>query len=295
VRIVSFLPAATEIVVALGLHEELVGVTERCILPPALTGVAIVARRVPGATAAGWGLPLLEVDETALVEADPDLIIGSDLCRAVAAGSRELRELAAEIDDEVEVLALDPVSVEGVLNAIQAVGAMTEAEDAAMDVVVGLRERLQAVEAIVAGRRERGFVPPRLAALEWLEPPVAVGRWIPEQVRLAGAWELLGHEGERAAPTSWEAVREVDPEILVLMPAGLHLAETVAAWVATPRPDGWEDLRAVRDGRVFAVDGAGQFSQPGPRVVDGIETLAEIIDPVAFDGMSLPDSWARVG
>jgi len=295
VRIVSLLPAATEIVVALGLGEELVGVTERCALPAGLTGVAIVARGAPGVTAAGPGLPLLEVDETALVEADPDLIIGSDLCRVVTAGSRELRELAAEIDDEVEVLSLDPVSVEGVLNAIQAVGAMTEAEDAAMDVVVGLRERLQAVEAIVVGRRERGFVPPRLAALEWLDPPIAVGRWIPEQVRLAGGWELLGHEGERAAPTSWEAVREVDPEILVLMPAGLHLAETVAAWAATPRPEGWEDLRAVRDGRVFAVDGAGQFAQPGPRVVDGIEALAEIIDPLAFDGMSLPDSWARVG
>jgi iron complex transport system substrate-binding protein len=301
VRIVSLLPAATEIVLALGLGEELVGVTELCDVPAALAGVAVVARRPraapasPGGASTGPAVPLLWVTAAALVEADPDLVIGSDVCRVCSAGSRELRAMAADIDDEVEVLSLDPVSVEGVLNAIQAVGAMTEAEDAAMDIVVGLRERLQAVEVIVVGRRDHGFVPPRVAALEWLDPPTAVGRWIPEQVRLAGGWELLGGEGERAALTSWEAVREVDPEILVLMPSNLHLDETVAAWAAMPRPEGWEDLRAVRDGRVFAVDGAGHFARPGPRIVDGIEALAEIIDPLAFDGMSLPGSWARVG
>ena len=271
--------------------------TELCDVPAALAGVAVVARRpvVAQASSPGPGARLLVVGPTSLVEADPDLIIGSDLCRVCTAGSRELRAMAADIDDEVEVLSLDPVSVEGVLNAIQAVGAMTEAEDAAMDVVVGLRERLQAVETIVVARREHGFVPPRVAALEWLDPPTAVGRWIPEQVRLAGGWELLGHEGERSSLTSWEAVREVDPEILVLMPSNLHLDDTVAAWAATPRPDGWDDLRAVRDGRVFAMDGAGQFARPGPRIVDGIEALAEIIDPLAFDGMSLPGSWVRVG
>ena len=168
-RIVSLLPAATEILLALGLDEELVGVTELCDVPAALAGVAVVARRpvVAQASSPGPGARLLVVGPTSLVEADPDLIIGSDLCRVCTAGSRELRAMAADIDDEVEVLSLDPVSVEGVLNAIQAVGAMTEAEDAAMDVVVGLRERLQAVETIVVARREHGFVPPRVAALEW--------------------------------------------------------------------------------------------------------------------------------
>jgi iron complex transport system substrate-binding protein len=294
VRIVSLLPAATEIVVALGLGEELVGVTVLCRVPPEAPDAAVVARHPANASPVAPGQRLLVVDRAAIADADPDLIIGSDLCRVCDLGPRELRELAAGIDDEVEVLSIDPVTVEGVLNAIQAVGAMTEAEDEAMDVVVGLRERLQAVETIVVGRRDRGFVPPRLAALGWLDPPFAVGRWIPEQVRLAGGWELLGHEGERPAPTTWAAVSEMDPEILVLMPSDLHLHETVAAWAALPRPEGWEDLRAARDGRVFAVDGAGQFAGPGPRIVDGIEALAEIIDPLAFAGMSLPDSWARL-
>ena len=293
-RIVSLLPAATEIVAALGLGGELVGITELCAAPPEAHDAPVVARWAAGDLPRSSGPRLLAVDRAAILDADPDLIIGSDLCRVCDLGPREVRELAAGIDDEVEVLALDPVTVEGVLNAIQAVGAMTEAEDEAMDVVVGLRERLQAVEAVVVGRRDHGFVPPRLAALEWLDPPFAVGGWIPEQVRLAGGWELLGRERERPAPVTWDAIREVDPEILVLMPSDLHLYEAVAAWAATPKPEGWADLRAVRDGRVFAVDGAGQFVGPGPRIVDGIEALAEIIDPVAFDGMSLPDSWVRV-
>jgi iron complex transport system substrate-binding protein len=296
VRIVSLHPAATEIVFALGLGEELVGVTAYCDAPREARGVAVVARypTTPDASAPP-GPALLELDRDALDEADPDLVILSDSCRVCTVGAREVRAIADEIDEEVEVLSLDPVSVEGVFNAIQTVGAMTEAEDAAMDAVVGLRERLRAIEAIVVARRDHGFAAPRIAALEWLDPPMAAGRWIPEQVRLAGGWELLGHERAMPSATSWAALREVDPEIIVLMPAGLDLPATVAAWDALPRPDGWSDLHAVREGRVFAVDGAAYFWRPGPRIVDGIEVLAEIVDPKAFDGLAPNDSFVRVG
>lgn len=295
-RIVSLHPAATEIVFALGLGDELVGVTAYCDAPPEARGVPVIARH-PASAEAGGGLgpALLELDRDALDEADPDLVILSDTSRVCVVGAREMRAIADEIDEEVEVLSLDPMSVEGVLNAIQTVGAMTEAEDEAMAVVVGLRERLQAIEAIVVARRDHGFAAPRIAALEWIDPPMAVGRWIPEQTRLAGGWELLGQERELPSRTSWAALREVDPEIIVLMPAGLDLPATVAAWEALPRPDGWADLQAVREGRVFAVDGSSYFWRPGPRIVDGIEVLAEIVDPKAFDGLAPNDSFVRVG
>ncbi len=295
-RIVSLHPAATEIVFALGLGDELVGATAYCDWPPEARAVPVVARRPARPPASGPPGPvLLELDRDALAAADPDLVIHSDVNRVCAVRPRELRGIADDIDEEVSVLSLDPLSVEGVLNAVQTVGAMTEAEDEAMDVVVGLRERLQAIEGIVVARRDHGFGAPRLAALEWLEPPTAVGRWIPEQVRLAGGWELLGREHERPSPTSWAALREVDPEIIVLMPAGMDLAQTVVAWEALPRPDGWADLQAVRAGRVFAVDGSSYFWRPGPRIVDGIEVLAEIVDPKAFDGLAPNDSFVRVG
>jgi iron complex transport system substrate-binding protein len=112
-------------------------------------------------------------------------------------------------------------------------------------------------------------------------------------VRLAGGWELLGQAGGMGETTTWEAVADVDPEVLVLLPGGLPLTEAMQAWEASGRPPGWEALGAVRAGRAFVVDG-GPFVLAGPRVVDGIEILAELIDPVAFDGMSPPATWLPV-
>lgn len=307
-RIVSLLPSATEIVFALGLGDELVGVTHECDFPPEALEVPVVTygvddperaashaihRLVEGSAQAGSSIRAL--DEDALVEARPDLILGAAPCRECAVGYRKVSELAKRLEGEVAVVSLETTSIEGILNAIQTVGAMTEAEDAAIEVVEGLRERLRAVEEIVVGRRDHGFAPPRLGAIGWLEPPFAVGDWVPEQVRLAGGWEVLGREGGRATETTWDAVREMDPEIVVLMPYGLHLPEAIRAWEAMPRPTGWDGLRAAGEGHLYAVDGSAYFSRPGPRVVDGIEVLAQLVDPLAFDGIAPPGSWARVG
>lgn len=306
-RIVSLLPSATEIVFALDLGDELVGVTHECDFPPAARDLPVVTRAIPDPSRASShalhrlvegsaqaGSSIRALDEAALALARPDLILTQERCRECALGYGSVMDVASRLAGEVTVLSLDPVSIEGILNSIQTVGAMTEAEDAAIDLVEHLRERLRAVEEIVAARRDQGFAPPRVATLEWLDPPFAVGRWVPEQVRRAGAWELLGLEGGRAAATTWGAIAEFDPEVLVLMPSGHHLSETVRAWEATPRPVEWADLRAVREGRVYAVDASAHFSRPGPRVVDGIEVLSELFDPLAFDGMSPPDSWAKV-
>jgi iron complex transport system substrate-binding protein len=308
VRIVSLLPSATEIVFALGLGGELVGVTHECDFPPGARNIRAVTTSVPDPSKASLhaihrlvegsaqaGSSIYALDEAALAEVRPDLILTQQLCRVCAVGYREASDVARRLEGEVTVMSLDPTSVEGVLNSIQAVGAMTEAEDQAVALVEELRERLRAVEEIVASRRQGGFAPPRVVAIEWLDPPFAVGRWVPEQVRRAGGWELLGHEGERSVETSWDAVREVDPEVMVLMPSGFGLEATVRAWDALPHPTGWGDLHAVQERRVHAVDASAYFSRPGPRVVDGIELLAEVIDPLAFDGMAPPRSWATVG
>jgi len=308
VRIVSLLPSATEIVFALGLGDDLVGVTHECDYPPEAQARPVVTRAVHDLSGASSHAihalveesmrthsAIYALDEEALAAAKPDLILTQELCRVCAVGYEQVNEAARRLDGDVTVMSLEPTSVEGVLNAIATVGAMTEAEDAAVAVVEGLRERLRHVGEIVRGRRDTGFVPPRVVALEWLDPPFAVGHWVPEQVRIAGGWELLGDEGGRSVETTWEAVREVDPEIVVLMPCGFDLPRTADAWASLPRPDGWDALRAVRAGRVYAVDGSAYFSRPGPRIIDGIEVLAELIDPAAFDGMSPPLSWERVG
>jgi iron complex transport system substrate-binding protein len=303
-RIVSLLPSATEIVFALGLGDELVGVTHECDWPPEASQIPAVTRsthdlaalssreidRLVGEAVHG-GSSLYELDEAALAATEPDLILTQELCAVCAVGYREVNEFVRMIDADVRVVSLEPTSIEGILNSISTVGAMTEAEDAAVDVVADLRERLKKLETRQARRREGGQPPVRVVGLEWLDPPFALGHWVPEQVRRAGGWDLLGNEGQKSVRTSWEAILEVDPETLILMPCGYHLAETVDQWDRAPKPAFWRELEAVRRGQVFAVDGSAYFSRPGPRVIDGIGLLAEIFDPDGFVETSPLGSW----
>ncbi len=303
-RIVSLLPSATEIVCAIGLGDELVGVTHECDWPPEVLGKPVVTRSVydlvgtPSRTihqlvdsAVHGGSSLYSLDDEALEATQPDLILTQELCNVCAVSYREVNAVAREIDADIKVVSLEPTSLEGIFNTITTVGALTESEDAAVDLVEALRSRLGSVEQTAQRRRDRGHVPPRIVALEWLDPPFAVGHWVPEQIRRAGGWDLLGDPGERSVETSWTNVRDVDPEMLVLMPCGFHLADTVTEWERTPRPAFWDELNAVRSGQVFAVDGSAYFSRPGPRVVDGIELLAEIFDPDAFIDTAPAGSW----
>jgi iron complex transport system substrate-binding protein len=307
VRIVSLLPSATEIVCALGLGDELVGVTHECDWPPEVAGKPVMTRSVfdhadrPSpdihdlvTSSVHGGSSLYALDEVALESAEPDLVLTQELCAVCAVSYREVNDVVRLIDASIQVVSLEPTTLEGIFNTITTVGAMTEAEDDAVDLVESLRARLGAVEQGVQQRRDAGRRARRVVGLEWLDPPFAVGHWVPDQFRRAGGWDLLGDAGEPSRQTTWRDVADVDPEVLVLMPCGFHLAETVAEWERTPRPGLWGDLDAVRRGQVFAVDGSAYFSRPGPRVIDGIELLAEIFDPQAFENAAPAGSWTRL-
>jgi iron complex transport system substrate-binding protein len=307
-RIVSLLPSATEIVCAIGLGDDLVGVTHECDYPPEVVGKPVMTRSVHDLGGASsrdihrlvtasvhGGSSLYALDEAALAAAKPDLILTQELCRVCAVSYREVNEVARAIDADITVVSLEPTSIEGILNTISTVGAMTESEDAAVDLVETLRERLGTVEEKVQARRDAGGRSPRVVGLEWLDPPFACGHWVPEQIRRAGGWELLGTDGDRSVQTTWDAVADVDPEMLLLMPCGFHLRETQDEWARTRRPPGYDELTAVRRGQVFALDGSAYFSRPGPRVIDGIELLAEIFDPGAFVDIAPLGSWTPVG
>ncbi len=295
-RIVSLFPAATEIVCALGLRDQLVGVSHRCDYPPEIEGVAVVTRPSAGAGgvaarsegAPAQEMPPAELDRSALLASQPDLVIVRDGGLGPHAGA--VRDALGEAATGCSIISLDPVSIEGIFHSITSIGAMAEAEDEAMGLLEVLREETGEIEQGVVAHHDRGLAPKRVVVVEALEPLLASGLWVPEQVRRAGGWDLLGREGEPASPTSWEAVRDVDPEMLILAPAGLSLRESKSAWARSRKPEFWGEIAAVRGGHLFIVDSV-YFSRPGPRVVDGIGMLAEIFDPEGFIETSPPGSW----
>jgi len=306
-RIVSLSPAATEIAQAIGLGRRLVGISHDSDWPPEVGAKQVVTRptvRLVGlrsrtvhrrvVAAMETGSPLVALDEAALAGLRPDLILAHDLGDGRSISPRRAREAVGRLGLDSAVVGLDPTSIEGVFHSISTVGAMAGAEAAAMRLVERMRGRLGRIERKVEKRRDMGRRPVRVVALEWLDPPFAAGLWVPEQVRRAGGWDLLGRDNERPGQTSWSAVREVDPEMLVLMPSGLGVNEAVAEWARTRRPRAWARLEAVGRGQVFVVDGKAYFGRPGPRVVDGISMLAEIFDPDAFVDVSPVAAWTPV-
>lgn len=303
-RIVSLLPSATEIVFALGLGDELVGRTHECDYPPEVAAVPVMTSDVGTVAAASSreidqrvkesvhrGSSLYTLDVEALKAAQPDLILTQELCDVCAVSYREVGEAVRRIDADATVVSLEPTSIEGIFNTVSTVGAMASAEDEAVGLLEILRERLGAIENRVLERRLEGVRPRRIVCVEWLDPPFAAGHWVPEQVRRAGGWDLLGRAGEPSVETSWEQVRDVDPEQLMLMPCGFDAARTAFEWRRAWKPSWLGELRAVRRGDVFALDGSSYFSRPGPRVIDGIALLAELFDPGGFESEVPSDAW----
>jgi iron complex transport system substrate-binding protein len=299
-RIVSMLPSATEIICALGMSDQLVGISHRCDYPPEVKGVAIVTRPKSAeaaavVAAAGHArddeLGPSELDRVALVAAAPDLVIIRE--GGAGPGHREIEAALVGAETSPEIVALDPITLEGIFHSITTIGAMTESEDDSIELLEALREEIGEVEQGVLARHDGGLRPKRVVVLEGLAPLMASGRWVPEQVRRSGGWELLGRDGEPASPTTWEAIRDVDPEMLFFSPAGLTLRQTQALWRSLDRPEFWEDLEAVRRGQVFFVEPV-YFCRPGPRVVDGVAMLAEIFDPETFVGTAPEDGWTTL-
>ncbi|HYI22440.1 MAG TPA: cobalamin-binding protein [Candidatus Limnocylindrales bacterium] len=308
-RIVSLLPSATEIVFALGLGDELVGRTHECDYPVEAFDVPVMtadkgavagasSREINERVAASihGGSSIYQLDLDALGAADADLIITQELCNVCAVSYREVADAVSQLDGDSTVISLEPTSIEGILNTISTVGAMAEAEDEAVGLIEILRERLARIENRVLERRLDGVASRRVVCLEWLDPPFASGHWVPEQVRRAGGWDLLGSIGQPARETTWDDLREVDPEQLMLIPCGFDAPVTAHEWERgrATRPDWVDELRAVRDGELYALDGSAYFSRPGPRAIDGIALLAELFDPGVFSDEAPAGAWLPI-
>jgi iron complex transport system substrate-binding protein len=299
-RIASFLPSATEILFAIGAAEEVCGVTFECDYPAAAREKpqVVFSHLPPGLAPAeidaivsaegAQGRSLYFVDLPRLEALAPDLVVLQDLCRVCAIDSPTLARDMGRLSSAPQVISLSAHSLEGVFAEIELLGLATGHGAAAKDLTAQLRARVNAVSRIPLPAER-----PRVLCLEWLDPPFQGGHWIPEMVEIAGGEAVLATAGEKSVRISWEAIAAADPEIVVVMPCGYHLEETLAQFRALALPEVWMGLRAFRSGRVYAVDGTAYFSRPGPRLVDGLEILRAIMRGGDFDGLPA-DSVARI-
>jgi len=282
-RIVSLVPSATEIVFALGLGDQLVGRTHACDFPEEVADVPVVTVDDPDA-------PERSLDGALLAKLEPDLVLTDGSEDEPLVDYAEVSALVGGMEHETTLVALAPLTIEGIFNSICTVGAYTEAEYEAVGLVEVLRERLVRAEPdfrdTIRHHDER-----RVVVLEGLDPLLTAGRWVPEMVRHAGGWELLGREGQPSTVTTWEQLREVEPQVLVLALRDANAAESAEALESAVLPGWFDELEAVRDGEFFAVDGRGLFSRPGPRVVEGIAVLAELFEPEIFAGAGPIEAW----
>ncbi len=283
-RIVSLVPHATELLFALGLGEQVVGVTHECdhpsearslphvtrdVLPPGLTA-AEIDREVKERTQRGDAIYAL--DDEVLRELDPDLIVTQQLCPVCAVSYDEVAEIAKAMPACPKVVALDPKTFGETLGDARTIAQLTGARTAAVDLVVRTRARVDEVR-----RALRGATPVRVAALEWFDPVFVAGHWTPQMIEWAGGEDLLGLSGEPSEETTWEAVAATEPEVVIAMPCGYD-AETAYREAEMHTAE----LRATGARRVVAVDGGAYFSRPGPRLVDGLELLAHVLHPDVF-------------
>lgn len=290
-QIVSFLPSATEIACALGLMDQLVAITHECDYPAEVQGKPVVVRsalpletmsqrEIDEAVAARMraGRSLYQVDEKLLQELAPDLILTQDLCQVCAPSGTEVSNALNLLPKKPRILWLTPNSLEQIFDNVRELGDATGCTNEAEALIASGRARLENIATVTSELDSR----PRVFCMEWLDPIYCSGHWVPEMVRLAGGDDRLALEGADSVRISWEEVREWAPEVLIITPCGLNLEQTIEQARMLPTYDGWSDVPAVREGRVYAVDANSYFARPGPRVVDGTELLAHIIHPELF-------------
>ena len=271
-RIVSLLPAATDLVVELGLLPQLVGRTHECDWPageidavPVVTASEITdtmnSREISETVHHGSGIYTLDTD--LLAELKPDVVLTQDLCDVCALSYEPVSEAVRKLDADTTVLSLEPTTLNEVLDCLRVLGEALQVEDVARQRIASLNARLQAVRDKVAGKPR-----PRVAAIEWLDPVWPAGHWVPEQIACAGGEPLLAEPGEHTGPIEWRQVVTAEPDILLLMPCGFPPAKTE------------QELKRLKGfdaaDRRYIVDGPAYFNRPGPRVVDGVELLAKL-------------------
>ena len=302
-RVVSLIASATEIVCALGAGGSLVGRSHECDFPPEVRALPALTepkfnlngtsyeidQRVKAILAEGASV--YRVDAEALRTLAPDVIVTQDQCEVCAASLGDVEAAIREwMGRAIDIVSLKPDKLADVWSDIRRVGDAIDLVGEADALVSRLQSRMNTLAAQASRLPAR----PRVACIEWVDPLMAAGNWMPELVHMAGGENLFGEAGRHSPWLEWQAVRDADPDVIVVMPCGYDLPRTLEDAALLARLPDYAKLKAVREGRVFAVDGNQYFNRPGPRLVESLEILCEMLHPSAFSGIAPPQSWQRV-
>lgn len=302
-RVVSLLPSSTEIVCALGCRDLLVGRSHECDHPPGV-------EELPACTAPKFdpdgtsyqvdqrvkailqeAASVYRVDAGLLDELAPDWLVTQSQCEVCAVSLKDVEEAAGQlVRSRPGILSLEPNRLEDLWSDIERVAEALEVEERGRALAADLRERLDRLAALTKALEAR----PTVACIEWFEPLMAAGNWIPELVEIAGGRNLLSAAGAHSPWLSWEALEEAQPKFILLMPCGFDIPRSRKELPALTGQPAWPRLRAVREGRVFLTDGNQFFNRPGPRLVESAEIVAEILHPRRFGGAHEARGWERL-
>ncbi len=297
-RIISLIPSATELVAALGLGEFLVGRSHECDYPASV-------RKLPACTAPKFdpegtsqvihdrvtdllqsALSVYQVDEALLQQLQPTHILTQAQCEVCAVSLSDVQQaVAAQVDSQPKIISLQPSTLADLWADIAQVTAALGAQIAGDTLLARLQTRVAQCEAQAKAQltpqpfgtpEQRNPTRPKVACIEWIEPLMAAGNWVPELVTLAGGENLFGQKGKHSPWMEWQALVDADPDIIVTMPCGFDLAKTQVEMAALTSKPGWNQLKAVQSDQVYLTDGNQYFNRPGPRLVDSLEILVEI-------------------
>src|SRR5256885_7062780 len=288
-RIVSLLPAATEILYAIGAGDSVVGVTHECDFPAEAAGKPVLIRPRVDASAlpaevdrqvrelVGRRENIYALDAELLLRLQPDLIVTQDLCEVCAISADDLSAAVSRFPSgrRPRVVSFSPRTIGEVWDGIREIAKAAERESEGQALAEWLALEVKAVGEAVAESAPR----PKVLCLEWFDPPFMAGHWVPEMVRLAGGIDVLGREGEPSLPIQWQEVVAARPEIVILMSCGYNLERNINVWRSTKLPPRWNEIPAIKNDRVYAVDANAYFSRPGPRLSEGVALLAALLHP----------------
>lgn len=301
-RIVSLIPSATEIVCALGFEADLVGRSHECDYPPSVLSLPILtepkldvngnSREIDDRVKAILrdAVSVYRVFDDRLNDLKPDIIVTQAMCEVCAVSLEEVQRVTREcLSAPAELVSLEPNALEAVFADIQRVADALHAPERGAAKIAEMRQRMEGI----AARSRKQLNKPTVALVEWIDPLMAAGNWMPELVEMAGGVNLFGAAGQHSPWLEWDDLWASDPDVIVILPCGFAIERARSEMPALTRQPGWATLRAVREGRVYLTDGNQYFNRPGPRLVESLEILAEIFHPQTFDFGHEGSGWVK--